>query len=143
MTTLGWLATTTASVSNRVAAVGTIAFCVIYGFFSGAFLSLLPSCVAHLTLPAAVNDGHGKAKDQDKAEPMGGGGGGHSRLGARMGMFVFFGGLANLAGNPVAGKLVDVDDDASYMAARVWSAVCVATGACVLLGVLRFRGKVF
>ena len=128
-----------------MAAASTVAFCAIYGFFSGAFLSLLPSCVAHLTLPAAASAGHGEAKDKDNATATAaeGGDGGHSRLGARMGMFVFVSALANLVGNPVAGKLVDVGGGAGYTAARVWSAVCVAIGAFVFLGVLRVRGKVF
>ncbi len=62
-------------------AAGLTVFCLLYGFFSGAFVSLQPASVASMT------------------EDM-------STIGARLGMNAFFAALGILIGNPVAGAIV-------------------------------------
>ncbi|EDR10646.1 uncharacterized protein LACBIDRAFT_317337 [Laccaria bicolor S238N-H82] len=62
-------------------AIGTLIFAVLYGFFSGAYASMLPPMVSSL----AKNDGE---------------------MGARLGVCFTFTGLGGLVGTPIAGALL-------------------------------------
>ncbi|KAL7786730.1 major facilitator superfamily domain-containing protein [Trichoderma ceciliae] len=61
---------------------GIVVFCVLYGFFSGSFVSLPPTTIVSLSPDLSV-------------------------VGARMGMSFSFAGLGILVGNPVAGAILD------------------------------------
>lgn len=62
---------------------GIIVFCILYGFFSGTFVSLPPAAIASLSPDL-------------------------SEIGTRMGMSFFFAGLGVLIGTPIAGVLINV-----------------------------------
>ena len=64
---------------------GIVAFTIFYGFFSGSFLSLLPTVVASLSP-------------------------GPASYGTRMGMSFAIGSFGVLIGNPIAGKLLNVGE---------------------------------
>lgn len=90
-----------------VESVGSTAvFAILYGFFSGAFISLLSPMFSSL------------AKTP-------------SEMGARMGIAFFFNGCATLLGNPVAGQLLGTS--LTWWRPFVWSGVTVACGAFFLL----------
>ena len=72
---LGWIDITDTA--------GITAFSVFYGFFSGAFVSLLPPTIANLTPDLTM-------------------------VGTWMGMSLFIGAFGLLIGNPIAGALLDV-----------------------------------
>jgi len=81
-----------------------IAFALSYGFFSGAFLSLVSPCVAVLTKDMSV-------------------------MGMRMGLVFALSGFGLLTGNPLAGILVST---VSYKAAAVWALAAMGLGAGIL-----------
>lgn len=85
---------------------GLFVFCVLYGFFSGAFVSL--STPVTVTLAPSMQD-----------------------LGTRLGMFNFIGSLGILAGNPVAGAIIKT----SWVGAQAFcgTACCLALGFCGIL----------
>lgn len=87
---------------------GIIVFVVLYGFFSGAFVSLPGPAVASIT------------KDM-------------SKLGSRMGTSFLFSGLGILIGNPVAGALIDLEK-ASFWKAQTWCEVLVFVAMFSMLG---------
>jgi predicted MFS family arabinose efflux permease len=60
---------------------GIVVFCILYGFFSGSFVSLPPAVIASLSSDVR-------------------------KIGTRMGMSFAFGGLGLLIGNPIAGQIV-------------------------------------
>ncbi|MCJ1476315.1 hypothetical protein MMC13_004981 [Lambiella insularis] len=70
---------------------GIVVLCVLYGFFSGAFVSLIPAVVAKLTPDMAV-------------------------VGTWMGMSLAIGALGLLIGNPIGGALVNVEQAVFYRA---------------------------
>jgi len=72
----GWLGVTTPA--------GLIVFCLLYGFFSGAFISLLPSIL--MTLSFNIGE-----------------------IGIRIGIAFFVNGIAALTGTPIAGALLGPD----------------------------------
>lgn len=83
-------------------AIGTMIFAVLYGFFSGAYVSMLPPMVSSL----AKNDGE---------------------MGARLGVCFTFTGLGGLVGTPIAGALLSP----SFVWWRpiLFSSLCVLSGA--------------
>ncbi|KAJ7578598.1 MFS general substrate transporter [Mycena floridula] len=86
---------------------GTILFSLLYGFFSGAFVSLLSPLFASLS------------KD-------------FSEIGARMGMGFTINGFAVLIGSPVAGVLLT--EQFEWWRPIVFSGVLVLAGSCILVG---------
>ncbi|KAJ5268989.1 hypothetical protein N7497_010279 [Penicillium chrysogenum] len=90
---------------------GTIVFAIIYGYASGAIVSLPPTIVAKITPNMSI-------------------------VGTRMGMCFTFAGLGLLIGNPIAGALLDLEH-AVFWKAQLFSAMTVVTGAALFI-VLRF-----
>lgn len=90
---------------------GTIVFAIIYGYASGAIVSLPPTIVAKITADMSI-------------------------VGTRMGMCFTFAGLGLLIGNPIAGALLDLEH-AVFWKAQLFSAMTVVTGAALFI-VLRF-----
>ncbi|KAF5384219.1 hypothetical protein D9615_003456 [Tricholomella constricta] len=83
-------------------AAGTIVFAVLYGFFSGAYASLLSPMIASLA-----------KKDTE--------------IGARLGICFTFTGLGGLVGTPIAGALLS--KDFVWWRPSLFAAICVLTGA--------------
>ncbi|KAK5999154.1 MFS-type transporter dbaD [Cladobotryum mycophilum] len=94
---------------------GIIVFAILYGFASGASVSLPPTICARLCPNMSM-------------------------LGTRMGMSFFFCGFGLLIGNPIAGALLDLEH-AVFWKGQVFSGLMVAVGTCffVLTRVLRGR----
>ncbi|KAK7458869.1 hypothetical protein VKT23_009879 [Stygiomarasmius scandens] len=89
--------------------VGSVAtFAVFYGFFSGAFISLCPACIASLS----------KSPDE---------------VGVRFGIGYFLAGFGVLVGAPIDGQLLG--NTFVWSKAIVFSAVTVLVGFLILLGV--------
>ncbi|KAL0581098.1 hypothetical protein V5O48_000887 [Marasmius crinis-equi] len=100
-------------------AAGYIVWAVFYGFFSGAFIALLPACVSKFTPDA-------------------------TKYGGRAGMTFAFVGIAVLCGPPIAGALI-ARDHGKFNQMIVYSGVMCVAGA-ALYWVARFKatkGKVF
>ncbi|KAL2861872.1 major facilitator superfamily domain-containing protein [Aspergillus pseudodeflectus] len=93
---------------------GTLVFSVLYGFFSGAIVSLPTTILASLTSDMSV-------------------------LGTRMGMSFSFAGLGLLIGNPIAGALLDLDKGV-FWKGQVFAAVMVVVGAVLFLVLRGFVG---
>ncbi|KAJ5433025.1 uncharacterized protein N7458_012181 [Penicillium daleae] len=87
---------------------GTIVFAVLYGFASGAIVSLPATILARLTSNMSM-------------------------LGTRMGMSFIFAGLGLLIGNPIAGALLDIEG-AVFWKGQLFSAVMVVIGTVSFLG---------
>lgn len=94
---------------------GAIVFACIYGFASGAIVSLPPTIVASLSPSMAI-------------------------VGTRMGMCFTFAGTGLLIGNPIAGALLDLED-AVFWKAQVFTAVMVVTGSAffMVLRLMKWR----
>lgn len=92
-----------------------IVFSILYGYASGAIVSLPPTAIARLTPDLSV-------------------------LGTRMGMCFIFAGLGLLIGNPIAGALLDLENDV-FWKAQLFCAVMVTVGLVffVALRVLKWR----
>lgn len=84
-----------------------ITLCILYGFFSGAFLGLQPSSVAAL------------CPDM-------------SKFGGRIGVVFMAMGFAALIGSPVTGAIVQMQSG-SYDGARVWAGVTMLVGSGLLV----------
>jgi len=86
-------------------------FCIVYGFFSGSFIAIVPTVAAHLC--------------------------GISRLASMTG--IVYGGIAVgvLIGSPVGGALVDLGGGTNYHHMQIWAGLVMAVGT-VLTGVLKF-----
>lgn len=82
--------------------VGIIFFCVLYGFSSGAFVSMGPSLIAQIS-------------------PM-------REFGVRSGTFFLFVAVAGLTGNPIGGALV-VKDHGNFTYLQVFCGVAMFVGA--------------
>ncbi|KIN01011.1 hypothetical protein OIDMADRAFT_122536 [Oidiodendron maius Zn] len=83
-----------------------IVFCVLYGFSSGAFVSLGPSLIAQIS-------------------PI-------REIGVRNGTFFFFVSVGGLTGNPIGGALISRDNgDFTYL--QIFCGVTMAAGACLYL----------
>lgn len=94
---------------------GTIVFAILYGFASGAIVSLPATILARLTSNMSI-------------------------LGTRMGMSFTFAGLGLLIGNPIAGALLDIEG-AIFWKGQLFSAVMVVvgTGSFCLLRILKWN----
>ena len=94
---------------------GAIMFSILYGYASGAIVSLPPTIIARLTPDLSV-------------------------LGTRMGMCFIFAGLGLLIGNPIAGALLGLENPV-FWKAQLFCAVMVLVGLVffVALRVLRWR----
>ncbi|RDI79863.1 hypothetical protein Vi05172_g10219 [Venturia inaequalis] len=90
-------------IAIRTSEAGLFVFCVLYGAFSGAFVSL--STPVTVTLAPTMQD-----------------------VGTRLGMFNFIGSLGILVGNPVAGAIIK----SSWVGAQVFCGVAclLAMGLC-------------
>ncbi|GME47589.1 MFS monocarboxylate transporter [Neofusicoccum parvum] len=82
-------------------AAGVVVFAVLYGFFSGTFVSLPPTTVVSLSPSLGV-------------------------VGTRMGMSFSFAAFGILVGNPVAGVILR---SAGWLGVQIFCGVCVATAA--------------
>lgn len=101
-------------IAIRTSEAGLFVFCVLYGFFSGAFVSL--STPITVTLAPTMQD-----------------------VGTRLGMFNFIGSLGILMGNPVAAAIIKT----SWMGAQVFcGVVCsLAMGLCGFVWVYLVSSK--
>ncbi|KAF8937462.1 major facilitator superfamily domain-containing protein [Dissophora ornata] len=79
-----------------------LVFCVIYGFFSGSFVAIVPTVAAHLC--------------------------GISRLASVTG--IVYGGIATgtLIGSPVGGALLDLSKGLDYRPLQLWAGLVMAVG---------------
>lgn len=85
---------------------GIIVFCVLYGFFSGTFVSLQPTSVVTLSPSLAI-------------------------FGTRMGMSTLCAGLGTLVGNPLAGAIVG---KGTWLGLRLFCACALAVGTVFVAG---------
>ncbi|KAJ5758754.1 hypothetical protein N7520_005910 [Penicillium odoratum] len=94
---------------------GAIVFACLYGYASGAIVSLPPTIITRLSPNMAT-------------------------VGARMGMCFTFAGTGLLIGNPIAGALLDLQD-AIFWKAQLFTAVMVVTGSVFFIGVRLIKWK--
>ncbi|KAL8823578.1 MAG: hypothetical protein Q9191_005732 [Dirinaria sp. TL-2023a] len=96
---------------------GIVAFTIFYGFFSGSFLSLMPTVVASLS-----------------PDPR--------SYGTRMGMSFGIGSFGVLIGNPIAGKILNVSEG-KFAGAQYFAASTTLAGAVLfLMARLSMVGKI-
>ena len=88
---------------------GLIAFCVLYGFFTGTFVSLPGPTMASLTPNLAC-------------------------LGGRMSMTFMSAGIGLLLGPPVAGAILASGDGQNWTMLQVWSGALLALSGLCMLG---------
>ncbi|MCJ1377050.1 hypothetical protein MMC17_000140 [Xylographa soralifera] len=94
---------------------GIVTFAILYGFFFGAFIGLVPAVVAQLTPDMAV-------------------------VGTYMGMCLAIGAMGLLIGNPVAGALVGFEEEDFYRA-QIFAGAAMVLGA-TFIGMVRIlRGR--
>ncbi|KAL7753173.1 hypothetical protein RI367_001627 [Sorochytrium milnesiophthora] len=89
-------------------AVAMIAFCALYGFFSGGFISVFPACVAQISPPESIG----------------------TRIGTFFGVISF----ATLLGPPIGGAFLSVDTLGSYQHLIIFTgamSVLGGVGLCV------------
>ena len=80
---------------------GLIVFCLLYGFFSGAFISIPPSCIVSLSPDLSV-------------------------VGIRVGMSFALASFGILIGNPSAGAILGAGDSGrAWIGLKSWCATCV------------------
>jgi MFS family permease len=84
---------------------GLIVFALVYGFFSGAFISLPPATIGSVT------------KDM-------------SQFGARLGLAVTINGFGLLSGPPIAGAIIS--SKSGYTGASIFAGVVVCVGSSLL-----------
>lgn len=100
---------------------GLIAFCVLYGFCSGAFVSMPPVCVARITPDLSI-------------------------IGSRLGLFFFIYGFGLLIGSPVAGAILNASPaDNQFLGLQLFSGVTL-TVSVMLCAATKFmigRGNFF
>jgi MFS family permease len=87
-------------------AAGVIAFSILYGFFSGTFVSLPAACMASFTPDLTL-------------------------IGTRLGMSFFISGFGVLVGGPIGGALI-TRDDGGYLYAQIFSGLCIVIGTLFL-----------
>ena len=96
-------------------APGLWVFCVLYGFFSGAIVSLPPTVIAILSPDMSV-------------------------VGTRMGMSFTFAGFGLLIGNPIAGAILNVAEG-QFHGAQAFSAATTMGGAVLFLVIRLMRSR--
>ncbi|SCV73621.1 BQ2448_6051 [Microbotryum intermedium] len=84
---------------------GTVVFCLAYGFTSGAYVSMMPACVASMTTDM-------------------------STIGIRIAMVFLIVSLFALTGTPIAGAMVAMEKG-SYVGATIFSGIMIIAGSCV------------
>jgi predicted MFS family arabinose efflux permease len=95
---------------------GIIVFCILYGFFSGCFVSIPPTVIVTLCPHPSV-------------------------IGTRMGMCFALGGLGLLCGTPVAGQLIN---QYNFISGIAFSAVAIALGVvCMVAARISKTGLTF
>lgn len=94
---------------------GAIVFACIYGYASGAIVSLPPTIIARLSPDLSM-------------------------MGTRMGMCFVFAGTGLLIGNPIAGALLNLEE-AEFWKAQTFTGVMVATGAAFFIGLRLLKWK--
>ncbi|RHZ62602.1 hypothetical protein CDV55_102308 [Aspergillus turcosus] len=94
---------------------GTVVFACLYGFASGAIVSLTPTIVARLSPNMSV-------------------------VGTRLGMCFPFCGLGLLIGNPIAGALLDLEKKV-FWRAELFSAVMLTAGAAAFIWVRMLKWR--
>ncbi|KAG0310282.1 hypothetical protein BGZ99_000542 [Dissophora globulifera] len=84
-----------------------VVFCVLYGFFSGSYVAIVPTVAAHLC--------------------------GISRLASVTG--IVYGGIAvgTLIGSPVGGALLDLSDGVDYKPMLLWTGFVMVVGSMLIL----------
>lgn len=97
---------------------GICIFAILYGFMTGAYVSLPPACIASLT------------KDLHE-------------VGARVGMCFLFAGLGMLIGNPIAGALVDLETKSYWKAQLCCAMLLVGSTSLFVLSRLILSRQVF
>ncbi|KIM75826.1 hypothetical protein PILCRDRAFT_78516 [Piloderma croceum F 1598] len=85
---------------------GLAVFCILYGFFSGMFVSLPPSTVVSLSPDL-------------------------KQVGTHMGMSFSFAGLGLLIGNPITGTIINLDTG-DFVKAQIFCGVVVGAAAVVM-----------
>ena len=100
---LGWI--------DITGTAGITAFSIFYGFFSGAFVSLIPPTIVELTPDMAM-------------------------VGTWMGMSLFIGAFGLLIGNPIAGSLLNIANG-KFGSAQGFGGGTIL-GAATLFGIARF-----
>lgn len=88
---------------------GIIAFCVLYGFFTGTFVSLPAPTVASLTPNLAS-------------------------LGGRMSMAFMAAGLGSLVGSPIAGAILATNGGENWVGLQVWAAALLVLSTVTMVG---------
>jgi MFS family permease len=78
---------------------GTMVFAVLYGFFSGTYVSIPPACISMMTKDMSI-------------------------IGTRLGMCFFFSGLGVLMGTPVAGAII-TRQNGDFLGAQIFAGVAV------------------
>jgi predicted MFS family arabinose efflux permease len=86
---------------------GLVIFAIIYGFFSGSFVSLPPSVVASLSPDL-------------------------NSVGTRMGMVFCVAGLGILIGSPIGGAILDIES-MNYLPAQIFCGVTVVAGTFAMI----------
>ena len=97
---------------------GAIVFVCLYGFVSGAIVSLAATVLVRISPNMAV-------------------------VGTRMGMSFTLAGLGLLIGDPIAGTLLDINPatgDVVFWKAQLFSAMMIATGAVCFIGLRSMKG---
>lgn len=88
---------------------GILAFCVLYGFFTGTFVSLPAPTVASLSKDVAT-------------------------LGARLSMAFIAAGVGSLVGSPIAGAILATKGGNNWTVLQVWSGGLLVLSALSMLG---------
>ncbi|KAJ5680021.1 hypothetical protein N7536_011160 [Penicillium majusculum] len=94
---------------------GAIVFACIYGFSSGAIVSIPPTIVARLTPNVSI-------------------------IGTRLGMSFTFAGTGLLIGNPIAGALLDLEH-AVFWKAQLFSAITLVVGTILFMWTRLLKGR--
>lgn len=88
---------------------GIMIFCVLYGFFTGAFMSLPGPTTASLS------------KDH------------MASLGSRMSVAFISAALGSLLGSPIAGAILTTNGGANWIGLQIWSGVCLVLSTLFIL----------
>lgn len=88
---------------------GTIAFCILFGFFTGPFASLTTPIVASLTSDL-------------------------STLGGRLSMAFVACGIGGLIGTPIAGAILSTRGGSNWIGLQAWSGALLALGTLCMCG---------
>ena len=85
---------------------GTIAFVILFGFFSGAYVSLTPALMAQISPP--------------------------SEIGYRTGLLYLGGSFGGLFTSPIAGAIL-AEDGGNYLGLKIFSGVFSIAGTCLFV----------